>query len=928
MSKTLIAPHLIAQGFGQRPDIVIATNAMQLDENAPSGVPVLSMIGSSTVKDMQRDTMQLSALQDMTAVPLDMTIWLNHNYNLPDDVFGKLHDRPTIKTVGNIADLSIRVEVETENPPAARTFNMILRGKKFGCSVGCQVTDYDFDGASADPYSSPLLIKHVTVVEWSVVGIPANQRCWVEQALKGLFERSLVEGRAEDVLRLAPAYKGLYWRDFERVVRNVEHVALKKDLERISARSVSTQFLLWDAVRDTFQLNGGPREVMKSLTRAEASALLDTLPVMSTDDADDALASTRESETPARVAEAAEPLRSKGAAGKANWPLGDRSAAWDGGAAHNRVVAWASDTQGTLDAKKMQSVHFWYDDSAPEKITSYKLLFCDIKGGTPVAMPRAIFACAGSHGIASADIPSGDLDAVKAKIAAYYRRMATAFHDEQIVAPWETETKAKAATNNTDTKDILDSGSGGPLNRQDLDEHPDEDNDKKERTMQDEEMAKAKDVEVAEDGTHAPCVGSHLHKHASYAATTTKSAAGKADNADEAMHSHAHSHNGDAHHGHEHEDGNTSAGAEDESEDADADAGEDGKQAHAQGKKDKTLDPAQATLLKAYNTIGEQLGLPQVSLTKDAELDLQGVVTALSRLDQYIDRAADAAQDILAADQIVDALMAAFGVPDIDDDDDDDMGASVGAGGPLSIMDAGARRYSLDAPLQKALAHLTMVKEGRAINAENREKLQMIHECVKAIHPDCCKAAPMGDGTSHQDGSVSVDEARRDANFQMGNMAASWVPDLLSGMQSLAKALNGANISGIQLEITTVTKTLHSVQKQLRGTQGELSGLQSTLNALKEVPLGKPTSLNRTVAGEASYEDMRASGSAAQKGLAPTDLLQKNGLTFRHWAAGVGVGQRPALSGDEMSLMLPAHISAYYEGLDADVPLIDTEVAQ
>ncbi len=129
----------------------------------------------------------------------------------------------------------------------------------------------------------------------------------------------------------------------------------------------------------------------------------------------------------------------KAASGKTTWPLGDRDAAWDGAGAHNRIVKWATDSDGNVDAAKLKSVHFWFDDSAPDNITSYKLLFCDVQAGDVEAMPKGIFACAGAHGIETADIPSGDTDAVKAKIAAYYKRMAKEFDDDTLVAPWEAE---------------------------------------------------------------------------------------------------------------------------------------------------------------------------------------------------------------------------------------------------------------------------------------------------------------------------------------------------------------------------------------------------------------------------------------------------------------------------------------------------------
>lgn len=130
-------------------------------------------------------------------------------------------------------------------------------------------------------------------------------------------------------------------------------------------------------------------------------------------------------------------MQTKGASGKTTWPLADRDLAWDGEAAHNAIVEKATKEDGTLDEALMKSVHFWFDESAPDKITSYKLLFCDVIDGDIKAIPRGIFACVGGHGLAVADIPEGDVAGVQDKIASYYTRMAKAFDDDSIVPPWK-----------------------------------------------------------------------------------------------------------------------------------------------------------------------------------------------------------------------------------------------------------------------------------------------------------------------------------------------------------------------------------------------------------------------------------------------------------------------------------------------------------
>lgn len=133
----------------------------------------------------------------------------------------------------------------------------------------------------------------------------------------------------------------------------------------------------------------------------------------------------------------------KAACGSTDWPLGDRNEAWDGPAAHNEIVKWATNDDGTLDVDKMKSVHFYVSDDDPQKVGSYKLPFCRIKENSPVAIPRGIFAVAGSLGGSRGKGAQldGDDDAVKARVNSYYTRMREKFDDSTLVAPWKSEDK-------------------------------------------------------------------------------------------------------------------------------------------------------------------------------------------------------------------------------------------------------------------------------------------------------------------------------------------------------------------------------------------------------------------------------------------------------------------------------------------------------
>lgn len=130
----------------------------------------------------------------------------------------------------------------------------------------------------------------------------------------------------------------------------------------------------------------------------------------------------------------------KGATGASDLPLGDREAAWDRAAADQRVRKWAEAEEAPNE--KYRKAFFWYDAENPDLFGSYKLQFADVVDGELKAMPRGIFACAGSRGVNAADIPEADKTAIKGKINRYYARMREEFEDEGIQSPFEKAGKS------------------------------------------------------------------------------------------------------------------------------------------------------------------------------------------------------------------------------------------------------------------------------------------------------------------------------------------------------------------------------------------------------------------------------------------------------------------------------------------------------
>lgn len=147
---------------------------------------------SSTIRDLHGDEMTLNALHTMRdTAKNNMTIWLNHNYNVPDDIFGsvadafieKRMDPETGQEVYDL-DLAIRVVGEDENPLAMKAYRAIKRGVKLGLSIGARVEKVSKrkDANDQDTY----VIDSVRLLESSIVGIPANQRSYLQNALKSV----------------------------------------------------------------------------------------------------------------------------------------------------------------------------------------------------------------------------------------------------------------------------------------------------------------------------------------------------------------------------------------------------------------------------------------------------------------------------------------------------------------------------------------------------------------------------------------------------------------------------------------------------------------------------------------------------------------------------------------------------------------------
>ena len=173
-------------------DFKVYTNALKAYESSNGDLYVTGTT-SSTIRDLHGDEMTLNAIKTMAdTAKQNMTIFLNHNYNVPQDLFGSVKDARVVKrfdadTNSEVYDLDIDVLVckEDENPEAMRAFKAIKRGVKLGLSIGARV-DRVSKKKDASTGEDTYVIDSVKLMEASVVGIPANQRSYLQNALKSL----------------------------------------------------------------------------------------------------------------------------------------------------------------------------------------------------------------------------------------------------------------------------------------------------------------------------------------------------------------------------------------------------------------------------------------------------------------------------------------------------------------------------------------------------------------------------------------------------------------------------------------------------------------------------------------------------------------------------------------------------------------------
>lgn len=151
------------------------------------GKKIFRGIASSTTRDLHGDVITKSGLDDMERTAVGLTIFLNHSYEVPEDVGGTC-TKAIVKQKGVDQDgepnwiLDVESEVEEENERALKSWRMIKNGRKLGISIGAMIPK----GGAIRQKDGSYIIEHIQLLEYSIVGIPANPKSWVEYAASAL----------------------------------------------------------------------------------------------------------------------------------------------------------------------------------------------------------------------------------------------------------------------------------------------------------------------------------------------------------------------------------------------------------------------------------------------------------------------------------------------------------------------------------------------------------------------------------------------------------------------------------------------------------------------------------------------------------------------------------------------------------------------
>jgi Caudovirus prohead serine protease len=155
---------------------------------------------SSSTEDRYGDTLTEVCQANMLAQADGLTMWLNHSYEVPEDIAGTCInpslERATAEDGTSCLDLKITLEIDPTSPRAMKSWQSVNRGTKLAFSIGGYFEEYEIEYDGPDDWWGHLLVDSIELLEISLVGIPANRRAYTKT-----FDtlRAAVVKRAEEI---------------------------------------------------------------------------------------------------------------------------------------------------------------------------------------------------------------------------------------------------------------------------------------------------------------------------------------------------------------------------------------------------------------------------------------------------------------------------------------------------------------------------------------------------------------------------------------------------------------------------------------------------------------------------------------------------------------------------------------------------------
>ncbi|MGZ6281729.1 MAG: HK97 family phage prohead protease [Ktedonobacterales bacterium] len=941
-------------------DFSIFTAGMTIDETAPFERPIVRMVGSSTEQDLHRDTMAITALEDMVKRPAPgLLVWLNHDYTVPDSLFGSLCEPPKIVQHYGVADLHLAVDVELQSEAAAKTYQFIKNKRRLGCSIGFSIDDYELRDSGlpkgAPGWDVPLVyITHVRPVEWSVVGIPANQRSWIENAIAGLWEKSLRDAsREEEAYRLAPVVKSLFPNKFRDTVRMLTKSGASADfvqyLKSVPSRPSTPERILWNPNTNSyFMAHGSSDNVVKQLDAQHVAGVMESLyakaigphvperpayllwdtkdgavaPGAETKDADGVLDSTagepmnRQDLDEKKGAEDADKKAQEARSHKyhigikeggnvtkpsefasvpdSEWgdptnyryPMPDKShadnAASRWGDASNRSQ-YSSEEQAIISRRiEGRQRHFGEGDSSDKKSASVNIISTEtFENGS-----RLVKYDDGSEVIETFEMKDGVQTVMQMTVKAGQPKpddgKKPADDDEK---PGDDENDQEDDGDEDDKKPAKKKKAKKPDTAEDEDETAEDNADDKSADAKAGEADVTVSVVVSEGGADTTVVeqkSDEAPETAAVEAPVVEAAPAEEAPAEEAP----------------------VVEEAPETEESPVEAPAEEAPVVEQKSAVVTLDPAKELLLNSYNQLGAALGLPAFSFEAKAAKE-SGITSAVRSLAKVIDDAAD-------------ELLRQLGVPDDDEAVEKGLDADT-----LAIV----------------------MKSGAEISARNKKRLQLAHD-VLAEMSGGAHCAAYAARVSDAPAAMQREEDKKDAGEGSATKSIEVVIDGKAIAEQVTASF-GAHVKGLTDSLSTIdVKALHADFEQMRTeaalARKSIEDLNARTDAVTEMlneltdgrGLGRPTKtfLMRGapqgsaagVSGSTEPTTTLPEAQTLEEALAQTTVQYKHGVGMaRKWAAGIGKGLRPSLTSDQMTGMTIQEITAYYDGGEALVPLID-----